>query len=273
MTYLKYILLGLVQGLAEFLPISSSGHLAIFKRIFGSSYADIPLSYDILLHVATLIVVFVVYRKDILAIIKEFFLMLYDLIRLTPDFKSPYRKFVLMVIVGSVPAAIAGIAIKDYIEFLPLWAVGLFLFVTAAILFISDKITNKKTGLEEASVSSSFWVGIFQAVAVLPGISRSGSTIAGGLVNGYDSKFATKFSFILSIPAILGAALLDTVDVIKSGVLGIPLLPAFLGMLTATVFGFISIKFLINLVQKAKLRVFSYYCIFAGVVAIILYFI
>ncbi len=273
MTYLRYMLLGLVQGLTEFLPVSSSGHLAIFKNIFGGDAVNIPISFDIMLHLGTLVAVFCVYYKDIFELIKEFFCMIWDLLRGKPDFSSPYRRFVIMVIIGTIPAGVAGILFKDAIENLPLWVVGICLFVTAALLYISDKIAKGSKTMENASYKSSFAVGLFQAVALLPGISRSGSTITGSLFMGYKRSFAVKFSFILSIPAILGAALIDSLDVIEAGTLGIPVIPALLGTLVSAISGFLAIRFLLRLVKSDKFHYFSYYCIVAGIFTLILNFI
>lgn len=274
--YIKSMLLGLVQGLTEFLPVSSSGHLAIFKKIFGADAVSFPLSFDILLHIGTLVAVFAVYYRDIWELIREFFLMMGDLFRGKPNFKTPYRRFIIMVVIATIPAVFAGLLLSDFVESIAgdkLWLVGVCLFVTAFVLYLTSKIAEKDKTMEDASYRSSFVVGLFQAVALLPGISRSGSTIAGSLLSGYRKDFAVKFSFILSIPAILGAAVLDFKDVIAEGTLGMELAPALLGTLVAAISGFFAIKFLLKLVQNKKLHIFSYYCIFAGIATIILYFI
>lgn len=270
MTYLQSALLGLVQGLTEFLPVSSSGHLAIFKRILGADALASTLTMDILLHVGTLVAVFLVYYKDIWALIREFFCMLWDLLRGKPDFSSPYRRFVLMVLIGSVPAGVVGILLKDTISTLPLYCVGLALFVTAVLLWISDRLPRGKRTMADAPFSSALGVGLFQAVAILPGISRSGSTIVGAKVSGYTSEFAVKYSFILSIPAILGAAVLDFADVLQGAAPVVDIGPALLGMAIAAVSGFLAIRWLLKLVQKSKFHYFSYYCALAGLVAILL---
>lgn len=273
MEYLQSIILGLVQGLTEFLPVSSSGHLAIFKRILGADALTTTLTLDILLHVGTLVAVFLVYYKDIWALIREFFCMIADVLRGKPDFKSPYRRFVLMVIIGSIPAGIVGILLKDAISTLPLLYVGIALFVTAVLLWLSDRTRVGKKDMATASLGSALWVGFFQGFAILPGISRSGSTIVGARTAGYTREFAVKFSFILSIPAILGAALLDMKDVIESGSLGVDIGAALAGMAVAAVSGFMAIRWLLKLVQKSKLHYFSYYCTVAGILAIVLHFI
>jgi len=274
--YIKSMLLGLVQGLTEFLPVSSSGHLAIFKKIFGADTMAFPLSFDILLHIGTLIAVFAVYYRDIWELIREFFAMLGDLLRGKPDFKSPYRRFVIMVVIATIPAVFAGLLLNNFIESIAgerLWLVGVCLFVTAAVLYISSNTAEGKLDMKNAGYPSSLIVGLFQAVAILPGISRSGSTIAGAQICGYKKDFAVKFSFIMSIPAILGAAVLDFKDVLETGTLGMDLAPALLGTIVAAISGFVAIKFLLRLVQNKKLHYFSYYCIAAGIATIILNFI
>lgn len=273
MEYLQSMALGLVQGLTEFLPVSSSGHLAIFKRILGADALTTTLTLDILLHVGTLVAVFLVYFKDIWALIREFFCMIADVFRGKPDFKSPYRRFVLMVIIGSVPAGVLGICLKDKIAELPLWFIGCALFVTAVLLWINDKAKPGKKDMATASYGSALWVGLFQGFAIFPGISRSGSTIVGAGTAGYKREFAVKFSFILSIPAILGAALLDMKDVLESGSIGIDVGAALCGMAVAAISGFLAIRWLLKLVQKSKLHYFSYYCTAAGILAIVLHFI
>ncbi len=271
MQYIEAAILGLVQGLTEFLPVSSSGHLAIFKRILGADALSTTLTMDILLHVGTLIAVFLVYYKDIGNLLREGILMLWDLLRGKPDFKTPYRRFVFLVLIGSIPAGICGVMLKDAIGTLPLLAVGLALFVTAMFLWLSDKIVAGKKTMEDASYRSAFMVGIFQAVAILPGISRSGATITGATVAGFSREFAVKFSFILSIPAILGAALLDAVDIFKSGTMAVEAGPALVGMVVAAISGFLAMRWLLKLVQKSKFHYFSYYCAVAGVLAVLLH--
>jgi len=266
-------LLGLVQGLTEFLPVSSSGHLAIFKNIFGDSMFEYTLTFDILLHLGTLLAVFAVYYKDVIQLITEFFTMIGDLFKGKPNFKTPYRRMIIMLILGTIPAVFMGLLIKDFVEDIPgkyLYVVGIGLFVTAFLLYISEKLNKDKYTMENVPTSTSWVVGLFQAVAIFPGISRSGSTIVGSLVSGYKKEFAVKFSFLLSIPAILGAAVLDFKDVFEAGAFNIPIINAIVGVAVAAVSGFIAIKFLLKLVQNSKLYLFSYYCVAAGIFTIII---
>ncbi len=275
MDYIQSIVLGLVQGLTEFLPVSSSGHLAIFKHIFGESFFTSGISFDIMLHIGTLIAVFAVYYKDICELIAEFFRLIGDVFRGRFAIKTPYRRMLLMLIVASVPAAVVGILLKDFIETISsdrLWIVGICLFITAALLYVSDKISRGNKKAEDLRIGNSLLIGAFQALALMPGISRSGSTIVGGLFSGFSREFAVKFSFLLSIPAILGAALLDLKDVVSTG-FDMPLPVALLGVLVAAVSGFIAIKVLLKTVKKGKFRYFAYYCVFAGIAALVISFV
>ena len=275
MSVIKAIILGLIQGLTEFLPVSSSGHLAIAGRIMGMDpEADSLLSFNILLHVATLAAVFIVYRQDIFLMIKAFFSMLGDLftgkgLGLSKDM---YRRLVVMLIVGTLPAVAAALIFGDVIEDPSLWLIGIFLMITAVLLFISDRIGKGKKTMEKMGCKEALAVGCFQALGTLPGISRSGSTIVGGLFAGLDKAVAVRFSFLLSIPAILGAMVLDVKDLF-SGVSVLPSAPwVIAGTLMAGLSGYFAIRFMLGIVRRQKLSLFSVYCVLAGVVAIILNF-
>ena len=271
MDYLRYGILGLVQGLTEFLPVSSSGHLAIFKNLIpGDVFSDLGLTYDILLHLATLIAVFAVYYKDIFDLITGFFSLVRDIFRGKVNLKeNPNQKFVIMVIIASIPAALVGFLLGDAIETLPLMFVGFALLITAFEMFLSSRLKSGTITLENAKLKDSLLPGIFQGLAILPGISRSGSTVTGAILGGLDRTFAVKFSFILSIPVILGSALFDIIDIIK-GEGTAPLWgPTALGMIIAAVSGYLSIKFMIKLFSGNKFRYFAYYCGIVGIAVII----
>lgn len=275
MTIIKALILGLIQGVSEFLPISSSGHLSIAGRLMGfDPEADSLLSFNILLHVATLAAVFIVYRNDIWEMIKAFFGMCRDLftgkgLRLK---EFLYRRLIVMLIVATLPATVAAFVLGDIIENPELWQIGIFLIITAILLFLSEKLAGGNTDLEKMSSKRAFGVGCFQALGTLPGISRSGSTIVGGLFCGLDKKTAVRFSFLMSIPAILGALVLDIKDIFTAPSQTLSFLPVIVGMITAAVSGYFAIKFLLRLVEKSKLSYFSIYCTLAGIFAIILNF-
>lgn len=275
MSLFKAFILGLIQGISEFLPISSSGHLAIMGKLMGMNpEADSLLSFNILLHVATLVAVFIVYKNDIWEMIKAFFAMIGDVckgkgLRLR---EFTYRRLIVMLIAATLPAVVSALLLGDIIENPALWQIGIFLIVTAILLFLSEKLAGGNIDLEDMSVKRAFCVGCFQGLGTLPGISRSGSTIVGGLFCRLDKKTAVRFSFLMSIPAILGALVLDIKDMLGTTSETLSFLPIAVGMITAAISGYFSIKFLLKIVEKSKLSYFSIYCTLAGIAAIILNF-
>lgn len=275
-TALQAAVLGLVQGLAEFLPISSSGHLAIASRIMGMNVeGERFLTFNILLHIATLIAVFAVYYKDVLCLVKAFFGMLGDLFK-GRGFcfeKDEYRRLVVMLIIATLPAVASALIFDDIISNPPIWLIGIFLFITAVLLIISDRFNEGEKDFSNLSFPRALGIGVFQAVAVLPGISRSGSTIVGGLFLGLKRENSVRFSFLLSIPAILGALVMDIKDVFSMGEQVASLGVIVIGMAVAAVSGYISIKLLLNVVKKCRLTYFAIYCFAAGIFAIALNFI
>lgn len=273
MNLITAITLGLVQGFTEFLPISSSGHLVIFERLLGGS-VDESLAFSVFLHFATLISVCIVYYKDIWQLITAFFSMIIDLFKGKPNLNDPYRRLVLLIIVGSIPAGVVGVLLKltgldGYLRNLLL--VGICLFVTAIMMLVIDKIVEGKLNMGNTKYKTAFLIGTAQAFAILPGVSRSGSTITASVLLGLKKEFALKFSFLLSIPAILGAGLIELKDVFEQG-MDVPANSAIAGFIAATVAGVLSIKILNFLLKSKKFYIFGIYCIIAGIVSIILFF-
>lgn len=269
MTYLMSVVLGLVQGVAEFLPISSSGHLSLLQNWFGMEEPD--NLFNVLLHFATLVAVCVVYRRDIADMILEFFRGCAALAK--PDKKPvpPARRLVMLVILGTLPLAVV-LPIEDHVEALGASSlfVGLALLITGGILFVSDRMAKGRKSARTATVADALLIGCAQAVAVIPGISRSGATISTGMALGFERTFAVRFSFLLSLPAVLGATLLKVIDVAKEGV-DPGLLPIYLvGMAVAGVVGYFSIRLVNLLAQKNKFGKFAYYCWAVGGVAVLL---
>ncbi len=273
MSYLSAVILGIVQGVAEFLPISSSGHLAIFQNFFGLTNAEEEnLFFDVLLHLGTLVAVFVAYRKEIAALIVEFL----EMTRLKtpaagkrPDY--PSRRMILMLIVATLPLLLV-LPIKDKIEqlYYNTFFIAGALFVTGLLLFLADRMGRGGKTERNMTLLDAVVVGFSQAVAVVPGLSRSGTTIAAGLVRGMERSFAVRFSFLMSIPAVLGANLLSLIDAIKAGI-DTSLLPVYLvGVVTAMVFGYLSIRLLKFISERGSFGGFSYYCWGAGIVTLIL---
>lgn len=271
MTYLSAVLMGILQGVAEFLPISSSGHLALFQHFFGvENYEETQMFFTVLLHLGTLISVFVYYWHDILDMIREFFLLLGSLfsrkgtheIRNTP----PARRMVLLIIVATLP--LFGILpVKDYIESAMnnVTFVSVALIATGFILFFSDRMARGRKTARTATMTDALRVGCAQAFGTLPGISRSGSTISAGLLRGYDRNFAVRFSFLMSLPAVLGANILTLKDVIEEGGIDTTLLPVYLvGMVVAAVVGYFAIRLVNLLADKGKFGAFAWYCWAAG---------
>lgn len=271
MTYLMSVILGFVQGVAEFLPISSSGHLSILQNWFSGMEEPDNL-FNVLLHFATLVAVCVVYWRDIVEMITEFFRGAACLVSREPKRGPvpPARRLVMMVILGTLPLVLV-LPIEDKVEALggSNLFVGVALLFTGAILFISDRMARGRKNARTATVADALLVGCAQAVAVIPGLSRSGCTISAGMAMGFERTFAVRFSFLLSLPAVLGATLLKVIDVAKEGV-DTSLLPMYLvGMIVAGVVGYFSIRLVNLLAQKNKFGRFAYYCWAIGFVAVI----
>lgn len=289
MSLLQAIIMGLIQGITEFLPVSSSGHLAIFKILFHME-TDTGLLFDVLLHLGTLIAIFAVYYKDIFRMITEGIHIIRDAgINVGRFFRNKfgheqnkyirvvsngYRKFVMLVIVSTIPTGIIGVAASDFITMASeiLLIPGICLIVTSILLFVSDRIESGKKGPKNVSYTNGFIIGICQGVATLPGLSRSGTTIAACLISGFDRRFAVKYSFIMSIPAVLGAAILEIKDIGKASVSGTEIAYYLAGMAVAAIVGYICIKTMLVIVRNKKFMFFSIYCFLVGALSIGGYF-
>lgn len=288
MTWYEALFYGAIQGLAEFLPISSSGHLALFQSIFGMGGTDNLFTFNILLHIGTLLAVFVVYRKDIIPLVPAFFTLCGKLFtgklvvraeaesgdenakgRLQLN-ATPWERLVIMVIIATLPLVLT-FFYKDYVELLSVYpkVIGGILIFNGVVLFISDRLAKEGKGLEASGPIDALFVGLLQAVAVVPGLSRSGTTITAGLLRGFDREFAVRFSFILSIPTILGASILEIPEVISNPIPSADIFPYALGMITAAVIGFASMKLLMLISKKSNFTVFAFYCWAVGALAVI----
>ena len=262
MTYIQAAILGLIQGLAEFLPISSSGHLALLQHFFGVN-ADNVVIFTVLLHVGTLISVFFMYWHDILELIIELGLTIKDIFTgkgLRLD-ERPVRKLGVMIITATIPTAIIGFAFNDFFEGLysNILFIGIGFLITGTFLFIAERIGSNKTDIERMNFRNAIFVGVMQGVAIYPGISRSGSTLMAGLTAGLKREFAVRFAFLISIPSIMGAALLEGKDAVEAGIDTAFAGPILLGMAVAAVSGVLAIKLMIKVVSDKKLKYFSYY--------------
>ena len=271
MTLLSSILLGLIQGVAEFLPISSSGHLAIAEHLLGVTGTHPPEFIDVLLHLGTLAAVFVAYWGDIRDMIVEFFCGVRDLARhSTPVPVPPARRMILLIIVGTLPL-FAVLPIKDAVEGLAdnIYFVGGALIVTGFLLFASDRVKKGRKTERSATLLDVFLVGVAQAIATCPGISRSGTTITAGCFVGFERKFAVRYSFLMSIPAILGANILSIKDAMETVVWAeVPIYMA--GVLVSAVVGYACIRLLKMIADKGKFGFFAYYCWAVGALTLVL---
>ena len=273
MSYLMSAVLGFVQGVAEFLPISSSGHLTLLQHFFGMPEPD--QLFNILLHFATLLAVCIYYIQDVVEMIVEFFRGIASLFSRQPSHGNPpeARRLVLLVIVGTLPLFVV-MLIKDQVEALgssPVF-VSCALLVTGCVLFLSDRMAGGKKTARNATMKDVLLVGVAQGCATIPGLSRSGCTISAGMAVGFDRKFAVRYSFLMSLPAVLGATILEVKDVFGAeGGLPAGMLPKYLlGMVIAGVVGYFSIRLVNLLASKGKFGAFAYYCWAAGLIFLIL---
>ena len=274
MSLLSSILLGLIQGLTEFLPISSSGHLAIAEHFLGQ--AGVPATpdfFDVLLHLGTLVAVFAAYWQDIRDMIAELISGVRDLAHgTTPTPIPPARRLILLIIVATLPLA-AVLPVRDLVEGLSanIYFVAGALIVTGFLLFASDRVKKGRKTEKTATLVDALLVGVAQAIATCPGLSRSGTTITAGCFVGYDRKFAVRFSFLMSIPAVLGANLLTLMDAIQEDTIIVSDIPVYLvGVVVAAVVGYACIRLLKMIADKGKFGWFAYYCWAAGLIVLAL---
>lgn len=274
MGYLQSVILGVVQGLTEFLPVSSSGHLTIFNVLFGLESGDDIIAFNLLLHLGTLIAVFIVYYKDIWSLIKSALSLIAKLFtgKLRKEGLEGDEKFVIWVVVATLPLVVLKLlGLDEIVEVLStsILAVGIILLINGFVLFFSDSFAKGNRSIGEMKWYNALAVGICQMFAVLPGLSRSGSTITGGLLNGLDRQQAVRFSFIMSIPAILGASVLEVPALFEQSTSASELAVYLVGMAVSAVVGVGAMKLLNYISKKSNFRMFSYYCWAAGVLAIL----
>jgi len=271
MDIIQAIIIGIVQGLTEFLPISSSAHLIFIQELLGAEEAN--LAFDTLLHFGTLIAVIGYFFKDVVEMIKAFLSSIADIFRgkFKQGFKEDqYKKLAWLVILGTIPVGLVGILFKTQIEatFNSLTIPAFFLLITGILLYTSQRINIGNRNIEKTGIKDSIIVGIGQALAIIPGLSRSGTTIASGLYLGFDKEFAAKFSFLLAIPAILGASIVQIQD-IGTG-FDTNIMAYVFGFLAALISGYLAISIVLKLIKEKSLDVFAYYCWIVGA-AILIY--
>ena len=272
MTYFQAIILGLAQGLSEFLPISSSGHLALLQYFFDVS-SDNVLPFAVLLHLGTLVSVFIVYWRDIVALVKELCAVIKDIftgkgLRINAN---PTRRLGFMIIVATIPTAIIGLAFNDLFAslYLSLVAIGVGLLITGTILLIAEKMGRSNKTVKEMKFRNALFVGIMQGVAICPGISRSGSSLFGGLISRLNKEFAVKFAFLISIPSILGSVIVEAPDAFEAGMDMSLLGPVIVGVIVSALSGLFAIKAMIKLVSNKRLIGFSFYTWALGIAVIV----
>lgn len=254
------MILGLVQGFTEFLPVSSSGHLILVRELMGlnsSSSSQFNLIFDVTVHLGTLVAVVIVLYKDILGL-----------------FKKPYKKL-LMLIVACIPAVIVGFTCKDYIEqyFSSATYLCFFFLFTAVIMLISEAVAKRNKNPKDLGWGGAIAMGLMQGVGVFPGVSRSGSTIFGGTVAGAEGKQVATFSFLMSAPIILGSLLLSVIDVAQAGAMGsIDWFSITVGALSAFAAGYFSVRVMLRLIAKANFKWFSLYLFVISVLTFVFYF-
>ena len=270
MTLIQAIVLGIVQGLTEFLPVSSSGHLVMTQTLFGITENN--LSFAIILHLGTLFAIIIAYHSAVFNMIKQFFLMIGDLFtkRSFNLAESKYRYYIVYIIVATIPAGIVGVLFSDLISeaFSSVVLISITFAITGAILLVGEKIGKQNEGIiEKLGPKKAFIVGLFQMLAITPGISRSGTTMTGGLFMGLKKEDALEFSFLLALPAILGSLLLEFSEVVIA-IQTISPLYVLAGFLSAVVVGYGSIKLFNAIVKKGKMIVFSCYLWLLSIVLI-----
>jgi undecaprenyl-diphosphatase len=250
---MRYLFLGLVQGLTEFLPVSSSGHLVIFQTLLGMKEI---IAFDTILHLATALALIVYFWKDILG-----------LLRIT---NPESRKTLMLLLVATVITGVIGVCFKDYFEslFSSVAAVGAFLMLTGVVILLGERIGKGGRKLEQLNMWDAVLIGLAQGAAIAPGLSRSGTTISAALARNFDRSLAARFSFLLAIPTILGAGLLQSKAIFKAGTLGIGLWPLALGFLAAFFSGLLAIRFLLELIRRTRLNYFAYYCLALGLIVL-----
>ena len=266
MDIIQGIIIGIVQGLTEFLPVSSSAHLVFIQKILG---VQSSLAFDTFLHLGTLIAVMWFFRYDIYKMILSWLSSIRDILsgRFREGFYSdPYKRLAWYVILATIPVGIVGVLFEDSVDSLfagALYVPAFFLFVTGTILYLSQRMTSGEINYNTITKKEALFMGLGQACAILPGLSRSGTTIAAGLTIGLNKEFAAKFSFILSIPAILGAFLLQVKDI--GSAMDANFLPVFLGFIASIIAGYMAIKWMLDLIQNKSLHIFAYYCWVIGI--------
>ncbi len=272
MSVIQSLILGIVQGLAEFLPISSSGHLAGIQNMMHIDPENI-LSFTVMLHFGTLIAIFVVYWNDIVALIKELGALIVDVctgkgIQMN---KNETRRLGIMIVISTIPTGVIGLLFNDFFErlYTSMISIGLGLIITGTCLFVSERWGGGDKGVREMTVGNAVWIGLCQALAICPGISRSGATMVGGLSSRFNRPHAVRYAFLISIPSVLGAFIMELPDAVEAAEGGSGIGVMVLGVIAAAISGYIAIKAMIRAVENKKLFYFSIYTWIVGIALVV----
>jgi len=268
MNLFQAFLLGLIQGLTEFIPVSSTAHLLIGQRLLGIPSSDWIFSFLVIVQLGTLVSLFAFYWRDLFGIA----MAMLDFRRATPA-----RDLGFYILIATVPALLAGYLLKDLVEALfanPLLEAGMRLLTAAVLLALAERLTRKNRSLDEMAWPDALVIGLFQVIAVFPGASRSGATISGGMFRGLDRPSAARFAFLMSAPVLLAAGGYETLDLLRHGPgLDGLLLPLAVGFVTAAISGWFAIKWLLSYLDRHSLYVFAIYCALLGAVCVAFQFI
>jgi len=264
MTLFQSFLLGIIQGLTEFIPVSSTAHLLIGQQLLGIPASDAMFSFLVIVQLGTIVSLIVFYWNDLLSLVKAFF---------AKPFSTEENQLAWYIIIATIPALIAGYLLKDAVEALfknPFLEASIRLFSAAILLTLAELLTRKNRSLDSMNWLDALIVGLFQIIAVFPGASRSGSTISGGMFRGFDRPAAARFAFLMSVPVMLAAGGYQSLDVIQMPNLGqfLPLLAV--GFVTAAIVGWFAVKWLIDYLSKHSLYVFAAYCAIVGAIVFFL---
>lgn len=262
MGILEALSLGILQGITEFLPISSSGHLVLGEYFLGLNMSNLK-SFDVVVHGGTLLAILVYFWKDIRGMLSALKKAVIGKLK----WEDPFAKLIVFIIVGTIPAVLGGIFLEDLLDsmFRNITTVCLFMILVAVIFILGEKVHEKFAKKEILNWKKSFIVGIAQAIALIPGISRSGSTIVAGLFQGISRSEAARFSFLLGIPAISGALVLTFIKTEISAISKIGLIPLGIGFFSSFIFGLLSVSFLMKFLKNHSLRIFAMYRLLMGI--------
>jgi len=269
MGILEALFLGALQGVTEFLPISSSGHLVIGESLLGLDVESLK-SFDVVVHLGTFAAIIIYFWKDVVGLFKGFFSYI-GLMKKSPANKE-YQNLIAYIIIGTIPAIIIGLSMEDAIDFLfrNTFYVGLWMIIVGEVFLLSEWALKKFKNEEGLTWKKALIIGLAQAVALIPGVSRSGSTIAAGLFQGIAREKAARFSFLLALPAILGAGILTGMKELNVGEFNVEFIPLIIGFVSASVVGFGAIYFLMKFLKNHSLNVFAYYLFAMGAVSVII---